>query len=265
MNQIKDRRIFLGGDVEAPWPSDFPKGKVISEKNRHLTFVFLGKVEKDVLEKLHHFPKPNFKIGPVGWFVKPVFLPKDHPNVVAYEMQWMNEKALLFYQFKLIEWLQEKKICMNRRFYPHVTISKDPFDQDEWKKEFTPLPFYISGIHLYESVGHSEYKKILSHMFVPPFEEIHHTADIAYLVKGESLDQLHRNAEIAIAFSFPLFLSFIEEKRICSSIEEIIIDLNEHVSRADAEYGCSFKAVSFHGEVQRTDEGIFQWEMIIDV
>lgn len=264
MDQEKDKRVFLGVDIQAPWPAHFPDGMVIREENRHLTLAFLGTVQKEVLEKLKTFLKPNFCIGPVGEFTKLVFLPRSHPNVVAYEVKWLGKDGLQEYRSRMVRWLQENDISSSD-FYPHVTISRGQFDPKEWEKSFSSFPFYVGGVHLYESLNHSEYKKLASHSLIPPFEEIHHTADIAYLVRGTSLEQVHRNAEVALAFSFPPILSFIERKRVCNSVEEIVIDLNEHVAKADAEYGCSFKAVSFHGKLQQTKEGMLQWEMIIDV
>lgn len=48
------------------------------------------------------------------------------------------------------------------------------------------------------------------------------------------------------------------------SIEDIVIDLNELVTEADQKWGCPFKAVSFHGNIQENEE-LPYWKMIVDV
>jgi len=46
-----------------------------------------------------------------------------------------------------------------------------------------------------------------------------------------------------------------------SDLNEIVYALNAMIARADSEIGCPFKAVSFHGTENQTNE----WEMIVDV
>jgi hypothetical protein len=47
-------------------------------------------------------------------------------------------------------------------------------------------------------------------------------------------------------------------------IDEIVMQLNEIVSHADAELGCPFKAISYHGNLNKK-AAVWEWEMIVDV
>jgi len=262
-------RVFLGAKVIAPWPEDLPGGKIIQENYRHITLVFLGEIEKKVVEStLRQFPLPKFSIGLTGQFTKVLFLPPKHSHVVAYEAKFYEEKPFLFYQKQVMGWLKVENIKVknsSRQFYPHVTIARGNFEKQEWEKAFQKLPFYMDSINLYESLGNSNYEVLHTHSPFAPFEEIQHTADIAFIVRGHTIQDLHRAAETALAFKSPGLVNYFKEEITCHSIDEVIADLNEHVAHADSEIGCSFKAVSFHGDLQENKQGILEWEMIIDV
>jgi RNA 2',3'-cyclic 3'-phosphodiesterase len=109
-----------------------------------------------------------------------------------------------------------------------------------------------------------EYQSLWEIPLLSPFEEFEHTADIAFLVRGTTPQELHRNAQLALAFKFPKILPFFS-KRLQDTLDEIIIALNEMVGKADAECGCPFKAVSFHGQIKAEEENLLHWEMIVDV
>ena len=114
-------------------------------------------------------------------------------------------------------------------------------------------------------MGHSKYLSIWSWPLLPPFEEIEHLADIAFHVYGQKIDQLYMHAFVALSFKCPPLLDYFQEKRELQSMEEIVIYLNEAVSKADQEIGCPFKAVSFHGTIERMQNHLLRWEMIVDV
>ncbi|PIS01029.1 MAG: hypothetical protein COT84_04295 [Chlamydiae bacterium CG10_big_fil_rev_8_21_14_0_10_35_9] len=104
-------RVFLGAKVIAPWPEDLPGGKIIQENYRHITLVFLGEIEKKVVEStLRQFPLPKFSIGLTGQFTKVLFLPPKHSHVVAYEAKFYEEKPFLFYQKQVMGWLKVENI-----------------------------------------------------------------------------------------------------------------------------------------------------------
>jgi len=269
MKQEKDFfRVFVAAKVQAPWP-EMPKGKAIKEENRHITICFLGELLKENKEEYLDFPKPGFLLSPVGRFTKCVGMPKRHPRLIAFEGDFLNEQNHLEnYQKEIFKWANSLKIELKneyRPFYPHTTMIRRDFDEKKWQDAFVPTPFYISNIHLYESLGNSNYKILKSYPLKSAFEEMQHTADIAYIIRGKDFDEIYINAAVALAFQFPLICVYVEKGRSCSSLLEVIAALNEHVSHADIEWGCNFKAVSFHDKIKKTEDGYYEWEMIIDV
>lgn len=264
----EEKRLFFGAEVSAPWPKEFPKGRVLDEGARHLTLAFLGEVDFSSLKQhLSTLPTPEFRVGPIGKCDKLLFLPQKHPRVVAGDVLFLSKEDLFdSFQKKLTLWLEEHKLPVdNRPFHPHITIARAPFDLNAWEKAFSPFPFFIKALHLYESMGNLTYESRWSIPPLTPFEEFEHTADIAFLIQGESMQDLHRNAELSLAWKFPPMLPYLFKPPFKNSLEEIIIDLNERVAEADMLIGTPFKAVSFHGEVKKNVQGILQWEMIVDV
>lgn len=247
-----------------------PLGRYLKESDRHFTLAFLGSVNAEKLSQtLSEFPRPPFLVGRAGYFTKPLFLPFRHPNVVAWDAAWLDrESPIITFQKQLSRWLIEKKFLPQqeelRDWLPHVTLCRKPFDQKKWSEAFQPLPFITGNIHLYESLGHSNYAKLWSYPLTPAFEEIEHTADIAFRIFGENIEELYRHAFTALAFKSPLFLPFFKPKDVLESVDDIVMGLNESIAYADQDHRCPFKAVSFHGDIQQ-NETILQWDMIVDV
>lgn len=261
------KRLFFGAQVEAPWPKDYPNARMIPEEVRHLTLAFLGQNSFSKFKKILPFiPRPSFVIGPVGIAKELVFLPKETSRVVASSIDWLKtNEPLNTYQKELSDWLQEQGYSLDQRpFFPHLTIARAPFDKEQWQEHFTPLPFFIKAIHLYQSMGNLQYQTLWQCSLLPPFDELEHTADIAFLIRGHSIQELHRHAQIALTFKFPPLIKFYTS-HLQNSLEEIIISLNERIALADADVGCPFKAVSFHGTIKPDEENILHWEMIVDV
>jgi hypothetical protein len=255
MMEQNKKRLFFGAEIHAPWPTSWPQGRLIEERYRHSTLVFLGSTYE---ERLPNIPLPQFQIGPCGWFDSVIFLPEKEPHVVAWHARW-QDTALATYQETLIDWLHHSK----EPWLSHVTVSRAPFAAEKWKESFSPLPCFAGSIHLYESLGNSVYHILWSHPITPPFEEIEHTADMAFRVVGQNLQNLYVNAFTAIAFKCPDLVTHWQPQEI-QSLDEIVMALNRAVSATDQTVGCSFKAVSFHGEI-RSVKDILEWEMIIDV
>jgi len=262
------KRLFFGLEVQAPWPESLPHGRILDEKHRHLTLAFLGDTDWTKLkEALQTFPTPSFKVGFVGQFDQCLFLPPRHPRVVAWHVDFLEEDSPLitFYE-TLIVWLKEKGFSPDTRhnFTPHVTLARAPFNERVWQKKFTPLPLLLKDIHLYESVGHLKYESIWSSSLLAPFEEISHTADVAYWIRGENFDQLYRHAEVALATTFPQILPYLRKQNGIENLDDVIIALNELVAIVDQAISSPFKAVSFHSHLEEK-ENVLHWEMIVDV
>lgn len=266
MENIK--RLFFGIEVHAPWPHHLPKGRLLDESHRHLTLAFLGNIPYSPLtEILNHFPKISLKIGSVGYFDSCLALPAHHPHVIAWHADWFGDQfAIIHFQRILSDWLLSHHYSLDKRpWLPHVTLCRQPFDAHVWMKNFIPLPFYTGAIHLYESIGNLNYIPIWSYPIKSPFEEVNHTADIAFMIRGENFQQLYCNAFAALAFKAPELIEFFHLPESFHHLDEIIIALNDLISRADSKVGSPMKAVSFHGEIVQLQDALLQWEMIVDV
>jgi len=267
---MDEKRLFFGVEAHAPWPETYPKGRVLEESHRHMTLAFLGNVDftkiSDVIPEL---PLPSWKIGLAAMFDKPLFLPKHsrQPRVIAWHVAWLTSgQPLLDYQLQMTDFLIKQEYHLDKRpFLPHVTIARAPFYVTDWKKHFVSIPCFFSDIHLYESKGGLRYEPIWSAKVASPFDEIEHTADIAFIVRGENLAQLYTNALLALAFRFPLLINYFFEASNLISLNDIVKLLNESVLKADSDLGCPFKAISYHGDLKQSPAGYYEWEMIVDV
>ena len=200
-------------------------------------------------------------------FDRPVFLPHKDPHTAGWHVKFLEEKEpFLDFQKRLIAWLKEIGFSPKERqgnFLAHVTIARQPFVLEEWKDAFFPLPLYLKNIHLLESLGQSHYEIKWSYPLSAPFESIEHTADVAFLIRGENFDQLYIHAALALAFDFPHLIRYVKPCPV-QNLDELIAALNNLVAAVDVKEGCPFKAVSFHSEISQTEK-IWEWEMIVDV
>ncbi len=261
---MTDKPIFFAAEICAAWPEEFPPGRILEEKNRHMTLVFLGSVDPAHLlpHLLPHllqteFPKPKFHIGLGGKTTGWVFL----PHVIAAKVEWISEHANLADYKKELETALKKE---KRPFFPHITIARNPFSTDEWENFPCDIPFYVSSIVLQESQGFSIYETLWSYPLIPPFEEIEHTADIAFLIRGLKVHDLELHAQLALAFKFPTLLPYIQKKNKPSSLDHVIANLNQMISKADQEIGTPLKAISYHAQIVQ-NENYLEWKMIVDV
>ena len=263
MQGMEERRLFFGFSVDAPWPTSYPKGRIIEESARHLTLAFLGNRPFDE-KALSDFPKPEFPIGPVGVCDKLLFLPDLKPRVVSNQVHWLTDgEKLGTYQEKVLDWLENLGYTVDRRpFLSHITLARAPFVEKEWEEVFEPLPVMITGIHLYESIGNLRYPSIWDLPLICAFEEFEHTADIAFYVHGQNYRELYLHGALAMSFKFPHFITYLQDSEI-TDLHAVVRALNQMITKSDQEIGCPFKAVSYHGKL--TEEKPLKWEMIVDV
>ncbi len=263
------KRVFFAMQVAAPWPDELPNGRMLDPSHRHLTLAFLGETDFPKLQAiLPEFPPPPFKVGFAGRFDQCLFLPPRRAHVVAWHVTWLEDAAaILPYQKDLIAWLQLNDFNPDNRreFLPHVTICRQPFNPRAWEKQFKPLPMIVTDIHLYESIGGLRYEPVWSYPLKHPFEEFEHTADIAFRIRGASLEHIYRHAHVALAFKCPEMMSYLPQTLPLQNLDDVIMALNEAIARTDQNVGCPYKAVSFHGDIVQEEDGTYLWEMIVDV
>lgn len=233
-----------------------------------MTLAFLGSVAPSrVLDAITTFPQPPFAIGPVGIFARSLPLPPAHPRLIAWHIDFLQRTELVTSFHKvLIVWLESFGLTPAHpdRFCPHVTLCRRPERLSDWKNAFTTLPLFIRAITLFSSLGSSRYQSLWSYPLIAPFEELDHTADVAFCVRATTLEELYQHAQFGLAFSFPPLVHFLDREGRPSTLEGIIGALNERIAIADQEVGCPYKAVSYHGDIYERN-GFLEWEMIVDV
>lgn len=255
------KRLFLGWECELARARPFPLGREISP--HHITLVFLGNVEAD-MSKLQGMPQYKGAISPccIGSAVE--FLPEKTPRVAALKLEGLPEE-FFSYQKEASDWFLKEGFPIDKRLYhPHVSLVRAPFEPIEWSEWFYQQPVLLTSIHLYESLGNSHYRPLLTQSLLTPFEEIEHTADVAFVVRGRNVEELFLHAQMAIAFHFPEFLRYVQAESL-KDLASIIRKLNELISLMDKEIGSPLKAVSYHGDIEKEKNGLLEWKMIIDV
>lgn len=253
-----NKRLFFAAPVQAAWPEDLPQGRILDEKVRHITIAFLGLVPVPGLAEI---PDIRFTFAPAGFCRKWALL----KHVAAAEPEWLTGKDSFFrFHDELKSWLLSKDYPVDPRpFYPHITAARTPLDRKTWEKTPCRVPFFLSGIYLYESLGNHTYVPLWGQKLIPPFEEIEHTADIAFNLQAPDLKSLFAHAQLALAFKFPQLVSYMQTQEI-ASLDELISRLNGMIAEADRAVGCPFKAVSYYGHLTKQQDGV-KWTMIVDV
>lgn len=261
----EEKRLFFGLEVAAPWPDRYPRGRLIPVECRHATLVFLGNIPWEPLQALRsEIPPPPFILGPMGVADSCLLLPPRHSKVVAWHVTFAGDNRLEKYQQTLSEFLRgHDYVVEDRPFLPHVTVARAPFDAGEWRECFHPLPMIVKGVNLYETVGSLQYERVWQWPLKPAIEALEHTADVAYKVRGETIQDLQNHAFLALAWEWPLVLQ--QTPILRNSLEDVISDLNRIVTLVDTSQGCPFKAVSYHGDILHGEDGLLEWEMIVDV
>lgn len=267
--QASQKRLFFGFDVSAPWQDAYPEGRLIQEDDRHQTVAFLGSCDYERLKThLNSLPKPTWKVGLIGIAKGLLFLPFKHPSCVSIDWELQESKETFFsYHNEILAFLIKENFLKKeeRDFLLHVTLCRKPFKEKEWLAHFEKIPLICGSLHLYESLGSSRYKKIWTFPILPPFEEIPHTADIAFKVRAHSLQQLGLHAFMALASKAKGLLKDDFSMHSFSSLEELIASLNHSIALLDMREGSPLKAVSYHGNIKQNEDGTIEWEMIIDV
>lgn len=204
------KRLFFGYEVEAPWFSPMPKGRILAQENRHLTLAFLGEVSYEKLfQQLDEAPKFPFSVGAAGICLELIYLPKRRANALALNFKWLTQEALMLrFQQELVIWLQDKGYSAahsTEQFLPHVTLARRPFDSLAWDETFYPIPLITTHLHLYESVGSMCYKPLWSRRVLSPIvrKDLSDDSQVVFSLKGCSYEDLWTHAWLALGFIWP--------------------------------------------------------------
>ncbi len=262
------QHFFLGMEITAPWPNVWPEGHLIEEQQRHLTIAYLGHLlPEDFLSHSVSFPKPLLEIALAAHFDQPLFLPTRSPHAAAWHVLWYQPEHWASLYQRVLAWLIQSGLSVPQKDpLPHVTLARTPFQCKAWEAAFSPLPLYAGTIHLYESLGHSHSKIHWSYPLLAPFEELEHTADRAFLVRGHTWSEIYLHAQLAMSFLSPTYLPFLQMLSL-ESEDAVIFALNQRITAMDIAEGSPFKAVSLHGGSRfiQALSPLLEWEMILDV
>ncbi len=180
-----------------------------------------------------------------------------------------DSKRLFFGAQALAPWPKDyppaRMIPEETRHLTLAFLGRHSFSKFQTILPSIPQPsFTIGPAGIAKELIFLHYQSLWERTLLSPFDEFEHTADIAFLIRGYSIQELHQHAQLALAFQFPPLIKFYRSQSQ-NSLEEVIISLNEIVAMADTEFGCPFKAVSFHGNIQSGDQNMLHWEMVVDV
>ena len=251
------KRLFFG--LEPILPSlDLPQGRLLQEKDRHHTLVFLGNKEANkVIDYLNNFFKNPLLFSPLATAQNLIFL----SSVAALEIEFISKKdTLLSLKDKL-------KVAFDMQdphpWLPHITLCRAPMDKRHWQEMNIHIPCLFKAFHLYESLGHSTYNILWSSPINPIYKQLPHTADYAFEIYALDYAGLYLHACYAISLEFPSLFSMLQPFN-CTCLDEVIDRLNDWIARVDIIKGSPIKAVSHHAKLNH-HQGVIIWEMILDV
>ncbi len=240
-------RFFFGFSIQAPWAQKEPQGRAVPIPFRHMTTDFLGNRDRKEIELLiPQISFPSFFL--TGILKELIFLPFDSPRTVSTTCQFFTGEKNL-YEF------------VKKEFLPHTTLCRSPFDKKGWVTSFKPLPFFSQQFALFETVGSLQYEIKHSWPLLIPFSPIDHPAGLCFKIQAFSYEELYYHAAIALSFSFPTAVSFIQ-LATPQDFDSVLDELNKLIARLDSEHGSPFKSVSVHGEAFFNGP-ILTWEMIV--
>ena len=153
------KRVFIGCSVQANWPTFPNSGKVVSIEDRHMTLAFLGKVTPEEYDRLKSAPRLHLE-QPIAIQCSELrAFPPRSKRALAY-LTSLHGCVITKYQHTLSRWLKAHNYRTEERpFLPHITIARGKFDMTLWKAHFSAFEAKITGVYLYESMGHGCYKK----------------------------------------------------------------------------------------------------------
>jgi 2'-5' RNA ligase len=194
------KNLFLAFEIKGQWPASFPKARLIPDAYRHLTLAFIGPYDNSsVMNVVPTIPRFKDTISPSGRLDNLIFLPPGIERIAVLIPQFFDMPAVMNYQKEVSgDLLRKLGLQEKRSFLPHVSIARAPFDHKEWKEISWNIPFYVSSLSLYQTVASLRYDILWKQPYTPPFDEIDHTADLAYTIRGRNLSELFSHALLCL-------------------------------------------------------------------
>ncbi len=135
----------------------------------HFTLRFLGNIEENQIDKIHHAVEQTLKNHPpLKLILKNIsFFPKNRPHVLAINLRLTEELAKLYADVnKALETCEIAK--ETRVFLPHITLARVhevEIKEENFEQEFRLLPqeILIDKVYLFKSNPQNreeEYKKL---------------------------------------------------------------------------------------------------------
>jgi 2'-5' RNA ligase len=264
----KVKRLFFAFKVEAPFYEKIYPARHLDKEDIHVTIVFIGNWPIEKYQEIKkNIPLSPFSFAPSAIGDKLLLLPFDNPSCMTMHLTLRDEEKKKLEDFRciLINYIASFDIQIELRpLLLHTTLARKPFDASIWLKHFKKVPILLTKFCLYESVGQLKYNILWEQNLMRPFEEVDHTAGIAFAIYGHCIQDLYINAQMALSFLNPDFTQFINYKKI-DSLEKIIHELNKTISLVNIEQRCPIKAISMHGNIEKTEKNLLKWLMIADI
>jgi 2'-5' RNA ligase len=262
-NDSGKSRLFFGFEITAPPKLKLPPARHLHEKDRHITFAFLGDVDLNaLLEHLQRFPAPEFGLGLVGEFSEVAFFPSHHPHAVVWKVQFHHkERAVRTFHHDLNKWLKVigfRPVDPEREWVPHVTMGRQRFEQSKWREHFMPLPFVATKFHLYESVGDLKYEPRWSYVLESPFED----SEEGLKVRGKTLQEILLHAQVGLSLKFPELWEYCQEASVLRHYRDLLTHLNKSIQGARGKFELPIHSV--HAEEGVMEVGaLLEWSFKI--
>ena len=246
--------LFLGAKIIPAWSLNLfgdEGGQSLSDLP-HVVWVEIEEISGSALQKILSRGAFSPEVGFVGRL--------DTSDMT---MHFFDEARVVGFVEDIFFWLQEKGVSVS---WPLFSCVHFLAELKEGSIPLSPSPFVVEGIEVFEKEKGAPCRILWQFPIVVPFEEMEHTADLAFIVRGKDWEELYLHACGALYFTCPELYPFLSGERVAmDGLDQIVIQLNRVIATIDQEVGSPFKAVSFNGKVIRNSEGIYEWEMIIDV
>ncbi|MDJ0652344.1 MAG: hypothetical protein QNJ27_05000 [Simkaniaceae bacterium] len=256
------KRLLFGFEVYAPRPESLPDEKTLKAKKRHLTLLFFENISYEkIYDHIRFMPKPFFRVGPVAIADSSLRLPNRSPDILTWHVEAFGDDLIDEYQRRIHDYFEEKGYVVERKkFIKHITLGRSASLVKEAKKNFRPLPLYFSNFHLYEKHPGEHYEPIWTYDLLLPFEE---KKKGHFILRGGSFQQLFLNAQIALAFTCPALVPFLDQSYVVRNLQDGEVRLTTLINQAYKAVKVPIKKAIFPDKGQE-EKGLLSWDLFVE-